>query len=100
MNNIAPKLQKCWTHKIAFNIISKMLKQPNFFYSQPSALPKDPHAKFYLSTTFRLSFMVSSVVPTRSSTFYAYLITKILNRNLKQPLVKNHPNSTPMTELA
>ena len=31
MNNIAPKLQKCWTHKIAFKIVSKMLKQPNFF---------------------------------------------------------------------
>ena len=35
MNNIAPKMQKCWTLKIAFKIISKMLKQPNFFYSQP-----------------------------------------------------------------
>ena len=31
MNNIAPKLQKCWTHKIAFKIIFKTLKQPNFF---------------------------------------------------------------------
>ena len=41
MNNIAPKLQKCWTHKIAFKIISKMLKQPNFFHSQPSILPKE-----------------------------------------------------------
>ena len=41
INNIAPKLQKCWTHKIAFNIVSKMLKQPNFFYSQPSTLPKE-----------------------------------------------------------
>ena len=27
--------------------------------------------------------MISSVAPTRSSTFYAYLITKIGNRNLK-----------------
>ena len=59
--NIAPKLQKCSTHKIAFEIISKMLKQPNFFYSQPSKLPKDALAKFYLSTTFGLSFMISSV---------------------------------------
>ena len=33
MNNIAPKLQKCWTHKIAFNIIKKMVKQPSFFYN-------------------------------------------------------------------
>ena len=59
MNNIAPKLRKCGTHKIAFKIISKMLKQPNFFYSQPSTLPKEPIAKFYLSTTFGLSFMIS-----------------------------------------
>ena len=27
--------------------------------------------------------MISSVAPIRSSTFYAYLITKIGNRNLK-----------------
>ena len=83
MNNIAPKLQKCWTHKIAFKIISKMLKQPNFFYSQSSTLPQDAPAKFCLSTTFGSSFAVSSVAPTRSSTFCAYLITKIGNRNLK-----------------
>ena len=30
MNNIAPKLQKCWTHKIAFKIISKMLNTTKF----------------------------------------------------------------------
>ena len=63
-----------------------MLKQPNFFYSHPSSLPKDAPAKFYLSKTFGLSFMVSSVTPTRSSTFYAYLITKIGNRNLNVPV--------------
>ena len=83
MNNIAPKLQKCWTQKITFKIISKMLNQPNFFHSQLSTLPKDAPAKLYLSATFGLSFMISSVAPTRSSTFYAYLITKIVNRNLK-----------------
>ena len=82
MNNIAPKLQKCWTHKIAFKIISKMLKQPNFFSSQSSTLSKDAPTKFYISTTFGLSFTISSVAPTRSSTFYLYLITKIENRNL------------------
>ena len=59
-----------------------MLKQPKFFYSQPSTLSKDSPAKFYLSTTFGLSFMISSVARTRSSTFYACLITKIGNRNL------------------
>ena len=84
MNNIAPKLQKCLTHNIAYKIISKMLKQPNFFCSQPSTLPKEALAKFYLSTTFALSFMVSSVAPTRSSTSYAYSVTKLGNRNLKQ----------------
>ena len=30
--------------------------------------------------------MISSVAPTQSSTFYAYLITKIGNRNLKPDL--------------
>ena len=84
MNNIAPKLQKCWTHNIAFNIVSKMLKQPNFFYGQPSTLPKDTPAKFYLSRTFGLSFMISSVAPTRSSTSYAYLVIKIGNRHLNK----------------
>ena len=50
-----------------------MLKQPNFFYSQPSTLPKEALAKFYLSMTFGLSFMISSVAPTRWLTSYAYL---------------------------
>ena len=63
MNNIAPKLQKCWAHKIAFSIISKMLKQPDFFYSQPFTHLEVALAKFYLSTTFGLSFMISSVAP-------------------------------------
>ena len=84
-NNTAPKLQKCWTHKIALKIISNMLKQPNFFHSRLSTLPKDAPAKFYLSTDFDFkSFRISSVAPTRSLTFYAYLITKIGNRNLKE----------------
>ena len=82
---IVLKLQKCWTHKIAFKIISKMLKQPNLFHSQPPTVPMEALAKFYLSTAFGLSFMISSVAPIpgpiRSSTFYIYLITKIGNRN-------------------
>ena len=61
MNNVAPKLQKCWTHKIALKIVSKMLKQPHFFHSQPSTLTEEALAKFYLPTTFGLSFMKSSV---------------------------------------
>ena len=60
-----------------------MLKQPNFFYSQPSTLSKDAPAKVYLSTAFGLSFMISSVARTQSSTFYAYSVTNIGNRNLK-----------------
>ena len=32
-----------------------MLKQPNFFYSQPSTLPREALAKFYLSMTFDLT---------------------------------------------
>ena len=59
-----------------------MLKQPNFFYGQPSTLPKDAPAKFYLSMTFGLNFMISFVASTRSSTSYAYLISKIGNSNL------------------
>ena len=55
-----------------------MVKQPNFFYSQPSALPKEGLAKFYVSATFGVSFMIISV----ASTSYAYLITKIGNRGL------------------
>ena len=72
MNNIAPKLQKCWRQKIAFKIIPKMLKQPNVFHSQPSTFSKDARAKFYLPTTFGLSFMIGSVAPTRMSTSYTY----------------------------
>ena len=65
MSNIVQKMQKRWTYKIAFKIVSKMLKQPNFFYSQSYTLPKDAPVKFYLCTTFGLSFMISSVAPTR-----------------------------------
>ena len=58
-----------------------MLKQLNFFYSQPSTLPRDAPTKFYLSTSFGLSSMISSVAHTRS--LIPYLITKIGNRKLK-----------------
>ena len=75
MNNIASKLQNYWTHKIVFKIVSKMLKQPDFFHSKPSTLPEEALARFCVSTTFGSSFMMRSVAPTRSSKFYAYLIT-------------------------
>ena len=64
-----------------------------FFNSQSSTLPYYAPGKFYLSTTFGLSFMMSSVAPTRSSPFYAYLITKIGNRNLKLLLWKGFTQS-------
>ena len=66
------------------NHIKKKLKQPNFFYSQPSTLLMDAPANFYLSTSFDLCSMISSAAPTRLPTFYAYLITKIGSRNLKR----------------
>ena len=73
MNSIVPKLQNAGHPKLPSKSYKKMLKQPNFFYSQPSTLLKEALATFYLSTTFGLSFMISSVAPTGSSTFYAYL---------------------------
>ena len=51
-------------HKIGLKIIAKMLKQSHVFCIQPFTLPKDAPAKFYLSTTFDLSFMTSFVAPT------------------------------------
>ena len=43
----------------------------------------DAPAKVLPSTTFGLSFMTSSVAPTRSSTTsYAYLITKNIGRSM------------------
>ena len=66
----------------------KNAKQPNFYYSQPSTLPKDAPEKFYLSSSFGLSFMIRSVAPTRLSTFYAYIVTKIENRKLKSKVEK------------
>ena len=68
--------------KLPSKSYKKILKQPNFFHSQPSTLPKDTPAKVNLSTTFGLSFMISSVAHTWPSTFNVYLITKIGNRNL------------------
>ena len=90
MNNIAPILEKCWTHKIAFKIISKMPKQANFFYSQPSTLtlPKVSTCKVLLFYNFWFTFYGKSVAPTRSSTSYAYLLTNIGNRNLNPKLTR------------
>ena len=67
-----------------------MLKQPNFFYSQPFTLSEEALAKFYLSTTFGLSFIISSVGSTRSSAFYAYSVTKVGNHSLKTVKAQNY----------
>ena len=64
------------------------IRHPNFFHSEPSVLSKDAPAKFHLSATFGLSFMISSAASTCSATFYTYLITKIRIHNLKSILTE------------
>ena len=60
----------------------KNAKANKFLLQSTFCTSKRKHfAKFYFSKTFGLSFMINSVGPTRSSIFYAYLITKIENRN-------------------
>ena len=66
----------------------KTLRHPNFFHNEPSVLSKDAPAKFHLSATFGLSFMISSVASTCSPTFYLYLITKLRIHNLKSILTE------------
>ena len=61
------------------NLIKKCQSNQIYFYSQPATLPKDALAKFYFSMTFGLSFMISSVVPTRSSDFITKVETLALN---------------------
>ena len=68
--------------------MSKNAKTPKFLYSEPSVLSKDAPAKFHLSATFGLSFMISSVASTCSPTFYTYLVTKIRIHNLKSILTE------------
>ena len=58
-------------------------KVTKFLLQSASSLPKNTPAKFFPST-FGLRFMISSVAPTRSSAFYACLITKIGIRNLNE----------------
>ena len=79
MNNSTPKLQKCCTQNCLLNHI-RTLKQTNFFYSLPSAFPKDEPVKFCLSTAFGVSFTIISVAPIRSSTLYAYFIINGLEK--------------------
>ena len=56
-----------------------MLRHPNFFHSEPSLLSKNAPAKFNLSATFGLNFMISSAASTCLPTFNTYLITKSQN---------------------
>ena len=88
----------------------KNAKTTKFLVQSALYLRKDATAKFYLSTTFGLSFMISSVAPAWSSTFYAYLITKIGNVTLSivKPLLQKvvfcsrrsvRPSAFPPSEL-
>ena len=72
LDNIAPKLQNAGATNLPEKSYKKMLKQPNFFHSQLSTLPKDAPAKVYLPTSLGSSFVISSGTPTRSLTFYAF----------------------------
>ena len=78
MNNIAPKLQKCWTHKIAK--ATKLVFQSAFYTSKGSTCKVSPFYDFWFK------FMRSSVAHIQPLTFYGYLITYIGKRNLKQKI--------------
>ena len=69
--------QNCLQHHIKNAKATKFLLQSSFYTSRGRT------CKVYLSTAFGLRLVRSSVAPTRSSTFYPYLIIKIGNRNLK-----------------
>ena len=69
--------QNCLQNLIKNAKATKFLSQSAFYTS------KGPPAKFYLFLICVLSFMLSFVALTWSLTFYAYLITKTGNRNLK-----------------
>ena len=64
-NNIATKLQKTLDTQICLHSHNKIkiLKQPNFFNSQPSTLPNDAPAKFYRSMAFGFCFTIKLCSP-------------------------------------
>ena len=64
--------QNCLQNHIKNAKATKFLLQSSFYTSKG----KGNTCKFYLSMTFGLSFIISFVAPTRSSTSYAYLVTK------------------------
>ena len=65
---------------------TKFLLQSAFYTSKGCTCKLLP---FY---DFGLRFTISSVLPTRSSTFYAYLITQLRNRNAGINLTAYHPS--------
>ena len=75
MNNFAPKLQKCWTHKIASKIISKML---NSQISLQAAvyISKGCTCKVLSFYDVWFKFYDKFFTPTWSLTFYAHLSPK------------------------
>ena len=66
------RLQNCFKNAKT----TKFLLELAFYTSEGHTADRD-RAKFHLRTTFDLRLMISSVAPTRLSTFYAYLITNI-----------------------
>ena len=64
MNNIALKLQKCLTYKIAFKIMSKMHESNQISFTVSLLHFQRTHLQSLPSTNFGLSFMISSVAPT------------------------------------
>ena len=84
MNNIAAKLQKCWTHKIAFNIISKMLKQPNYLQSDICTSEGSTCKVLPFYDLFYDRFCSPNLIVN----FLLMLITEIENCNLNLPIIQ------------
>ena len=73
-------IQNCLQNHIKNAKATKFLLQSAFYTYKGSLRKGLPFYDFW----YGLGFMVSSVASTRSSTSYAYLLTKIGNPNLKR----------------
>ena len=82
MNNIAPKLQKFWTHKIFLQHHIKNAKATKCFLQSAFYTSKERTCKVLPFYDFWFMSYDKFCFPTRSLKFYAYLITKIGNPNL------------------
>ena len=61
MNNIAAKLQKCCTRKIAFKIILKNAKATKFLLQSAFYISKGSTCKVYLSTTINTINAINTI---------------------------------------